>query len=88
MFESKDKADHSARAKADAKPAPKPYDGKNRRESVLADRRVATVDYVHQEYPSWRFHATEGKQLVESEKADKALGSGWQDTPVVAKKEK
>lgn len=32
-------------------------------------------------YPSWRYHPTEGKRIVESEEADKALGAGWQDSP-------
>jgi hypothetical protein len=34
-----------------------------------------------QNYPSWRYHATEPAVIVADPEADDALGEGWADTP-------
>lgn len=33
------------------------------------------------EYPRWRYHATEKPKLVNDPVEDEALGDGWADTP-------
>lgn len=41
--------------------------------------------YVHQPFPSWRYHATAEPRLVASAEESKALGPGWQRLPVEPK---
>jgi hypothetical protein len=39
-------------------------------------------DFSHPEkYPTWRYHATEPARIVNTIEEDRALGSGWADTP-------
>lgn len=39
------------------------------------------------QYPKWKYHATEKPVMVDSEEAEKALGKGWKDTPAGFSKE-
>ena len=36
-------------------------------------------------YPAWRYHATQPARMVESVEADKALGDGWYNNPMLDK---
>ena len=39
--------------------------------------------YVHQSYPSVRYHRDGATRMVYSEKEDRALGSEWAESPAV-----
>lgn len=37
--------------------------------------------YVHQPYPTWRYHESKAPVKVHSPAEEAALGPGWEDTP-------
>lgn len=37
--------------------------------------------YVHQPYPTWRYHASKPPVKVHTPAEEAALGPGWEDTP-------
>ena len=44
---------------------------------------AATIPYIHQSYPSVKYHRDGATRMVHSEKEDRALGSEWASSPAV-----
>jgi hypothetical protein len=43
------------------------------------------AEYVHQEFPKWKYHRKCPGKIVQNAEEEKALGRGWVDRPIPPK---
>lgn len=44
-------------------------------------KEAPPAPYVHQQYPKFKFHATEEPRIVHTPEQEAALGEGWFNSP-------